>query len=260
MDLGQRLKNARLESGLSQRQLCGDVITRNMLSQIESGKAKPSMDTLRYLSSQLGKPMGYFLEEQAVLSPNQSQMAQAREAYEKGQYRQALSILESYQAGDVFDGEKELLENLCLLEQAKIALQEDRKPYARELLHKIKPGFYRLPELENQRDLLLSQAGETVNIPSADAILLMKIRQAFEKEDFSFCEKLLEAVECRDEKWHLLRGQTAVALGQFAEGIAYLLVAEKTYPKQTIGLLEQCYKETEDYKKAYEYACKRAEG
>ena len=260
MDLGQRLKNARLECGLSQRQLCGDMITRNMLSQIESGKARPSMDTLRYLASQLGKPMGYFLEEDAVLSPNQKLMAEARAAYEKGQYRQVLALLDNYQPGDVFDGEKQVLENLCFLEQARLALEENRKPYAQELLHKIKNGFYRLPELENQRDLLLAQTGEPVNIPSADAILLIKSRQAFEKEKFSLCEKLLEAVEQKDASWHLLRGQTAVAMGKFAEGIDYLLPAEETYPKQTAVLLEQCYKETEDYKKAYEYACKRAEG
>ena len=68
MDLGQRLKNARLEAGLSQRQLCGDVITRNMLSQIENGSAKPSMDTLRYFSQILGKPISFFLEEDAFLS------------------------------------------------------------------------------------------------------------------------------------------------------------------------------------------------
>ena len=63
MELGQRLKSARLEMGLSQRQLCGDVITRNMLSQIEHGTAHPSMETLRYLASRLGKPISYFLEE-----------------------------------------------------------------------------------------------------------------------------------------------------------------------------------------------------
>ena len=57
MELGQRLKAARLEMGLSQRQLCGDVITRNMLSQIENGSARPSMDTLRYLAAQLGRPI-----------------------------------------------------------------------------------------------------------------------------------------------------------------------------------------------------------
>ena len=57
MELGKRLKAARLEAGLSQRQLCGEVITRNMLSQIENGAARPSMDTLLYLADRLGKPM-----------------------------------------------------------------------------------------------------------------------------------------------------------------------------------------------------------
>ena len=49
MDLGEKLKKVRLEAGLSQRQVCGERITRNMLSQIENGSARPSMDTLRYL-------------------------------------------------------------------------------------------------------------------------------------------------------------------------------------------------------------------
>ena len=51
MELGQRIKAVRLEKGLSQRQLCGSMITRNMLSQIENGSARPSMDTLAYWRS-----------------------------------------------------------------------------------------------------------------------------------------------------------------------------------------------------------------
>ena len=62
MELGQRIRRARLDAGLSQRQLCGEYITRNMLSLIENGSAKPSMDTLRYLSEKLHKPVSYFLE------------------------------------------------------------------------------------------------------------------------------------------------------------------------------------------------------
>ncbi|WP_353959843.1 helix-turn-helix domain-containing protein, partial [Klebsiella pneumoniae] len=59
MALGELLKQARLEKGLSQRQLCGEEITRNMLSQIENGSAKPSMATLSYLAGRLGKPVSY---------------------------------------------------------------------------------------------------------------------------------------------------------------------------------------------------------
>ena len=54
MELGQRLRQARQAAGLSQRQLCGDTITRNMLSQIENGTARPSMQTLEILAERLG--------------------------------------------------------------------------------------------------------------------------------------------------------------------------------------------------------------
>ncbi|MBQ9167969.1 MAG: helix-turn-helix transcriptional regulator, partial [Oscillospiraceae bacterium] len=89
MELGQRIRQARLEAGLSQRQLCGDEITRNMLSQIENGSAHPSMTTLRYLAERLGKSISYFLEEEAVTSPNQSVMAQARQSYDGADYEAA---------------------------------------------------------------------------------------------------------------------------------------------------------------------------
>ena len=85
MELGEKLLRARQEAGLSQRQLCGDVITRNMLSQIEHGTARPSMDTLRYLASRLGKPVSFFLGEDVVVSANQPLMVQARAAWQAGE-------------------------------------------------------------------------------------------------------------------------------------------------------------------------------
>ena len=46
--------------GLSQRQVCGDQITRNQLSQLEHDRVGPSVETLRYLAGQLGRPVSYF--------------------------------------------------------------------------------------------------------------------------------------------------------------------------------------------------------
>ena len=134
MNLGQRIKQARLELGLSQRTLCGDTITRNMLSQIENGSARPSMDTLRVLAERLGRPMSYFLEEVTV-SANQSLMERTRDAYIAGEYGSALEILEAYQAPDeVFDQEAALLRCLCRMELAEQALSQGRLVYARQLL------------------------------------------------------------------------------------------------------------------------------
>ena len=86
MTLGEKLRQTRLEAGLSQKALCGDRITRNMLSLIESGSARPSMDTLVYLAQQLGKSVGFFLDEDAPVD-------QARALYAQGDYAQALELL-----------------------------------------------------------------------------------------------------------------------------------------------------------------------
>ena len=159
MELGKRLKQARLETGLSQRQLCGDEITRNMLSLIENGSARPSMDTLRYLADRLGKPMSYFLEETTVVSPNQTLMAQARSATPA----EAIILLKSYQAPDpVFDRERWLLEALACLSVAEQALSDGRAVYAASLLEQAaKAGKctpYYTPELERLRLLLCHRA------------------------------------------------------------------------------------------------------
>ena len=113
MELGEKLRCSRLEAGLSQRQLCGEMITRNMLSQIEHGTARPSMDTLKYLAARLGKPVSFFLEETAVVSPNQDIMKAARRLFDTGDYAGAAQLLVDYQAPDeVYDRERQLLEKL----------------------------------------------------------------------------------------------------------------------------------------------------
>ena len=66
MELGQKIRTVREAAGLSQRQVCGDTITRNMLSRIEHGTVRPSMATLSFLAEKLGKPVSFFLDEDAV--------------------------------------------------------------------------------------------------------------------------------------------------------------------------------------------------
>lgn len=52
-ELGKLIKEARIAKKLTQSEVVGDFITRNMLSQIENGTAAPSIKTLQYLTNVL---------------------------------------------------------------------------------------------------------------------------------------------------------------------------------------------------------------
>ena len=263
MKLGQRLKEARLELGLSQRQLCGDVITRNMLSQIENGSARPSMDTLRYLAGELGKPLSYFLEENAVTSPNQTMMDQARQEPDS---KKVLEILAQYRAPDsVFDREMELLTRLATLNLAEASARDGKTIYAASLLEElgVLDGGYCAGELERRRLLLLAQVKPQLmdeicdHLPSLDGELMLRAQAALHREELTRAGALLDAAENQDEAWHFLRGQVYLAQKEYEKALRCFQVAEAAYENSIYPLMEQCARELEDYKLAYAYACKQ---
>lgn len=261
MELGEKLKQARLEAGLSQRQLCGDQITRNMLSQIENGNARPSMDTLSYLAARLGKSVGFFLGE-AAASVNQGVMESARRLFDQREYGKAVLVLEAYQAPDpAFDREAAILRACALQEQASQALTQGRIPYARELLEEAAiPTAYCGAALERRRLLLLGRIpGEKVagRLPSLDEELMLRAREAMASGNRQRAQRLLEAAEDWERpQWRLLRGELHFLAGQYQEAAQCFRIAESVYPKVAAQRLETCYRELEDYKQAYFYACK----
>lgn len=160
MTIGEKLKQARLEAGLSQRQVCGDTITRNMLSLIENGSARPSMDTLKFLAAQLGKSVSFFLEETSVETPNPQVMGDARQAYVAHDYEQLIAILGTYQGPDpLFDEEMWYLSALAFLGRAEELLRTGNTKAALSLLEQVHRGsIYYRPDMEQRRRLLLEKA------------------------------------------------------------------------------------------------------
>ncbi len=267
MTLGEKLLQARLDAGMSQRQLCGEEITRNMLSQIEHGTARPSMGTLQYLAARLGKPVSYFLEENAVVSPNQAVMAAARAHYDSGSFSAALEALEAYRSPDpVYDREEILLKKLTLLSLAEASIHQNRVPYARELLAlagELESSYFP-GELERRRLLLLGKLkAENLSalcaaLPSLDEELLLRAKAALAARDSQKAARLLDAAEDRaTAQWCLLRGQAHLAQREFSDAARRFHGAETAYPQETAALLETCYRELGDFKKAYDYACKQ---
>lgn len=264
MALGEKLRQARLEAGLSQQTLCNGEITRNMLSRIENGAACPSMRTLQYLASRLGKSMSYFLEEGAATSPNQEVMESARRLYDAREYDRAALVLEGYRAPDpVYDREKALLYVLVRLAMAEQAIARGKDRLARELLESTEVSSpYCAEALNRQRLLLLGsiRGGPDIDtqLPSLDEELLLRAAGAIRQGDIRRGTSLLEAMQNRDTpRWMLLRGETYLAEEAYQDAAQCFLRAEAAFPEEVIPKLEHCYRELGDYKLAYQYACRQ---
>lgn len=258
MELGEKLRQERLNLGLSQKQVCGDRITRNMLSRIENGQARPSMQTLQYLAGVLQKPVGYFLGE-ATACINQPVMDEARQAFSQGKYAKALRVLGEYAAPDaLYDWEAGLLGYLCCLEGADGAIREGRLPVAGKLLNQA--GLFHSPyitkTLIQKREALECALGKERKLPSLDEELLLRARGALERGELSRAGKLLEAVENRSKLWYTLRGAVELRQGAYKQAEKHLLLGDE---KQSLPLLEECYRAQGDFERAYFCARKREE-
>src|SRR3979490_1687919 len=66
-------KRARLEAGLSLAQVAGSDISRTAIYFVETGKAKPSMETLKLIAARTGRPLDFFLSRPSTMEPRSSE-------------------------------------------------------------------------------------------------------------------------------------------------------------------------------------------
>lgn len=133
MTLGQKIKAARLEKGMTQKEVVGDYITRNMLSKIENDSATPSVRTLEYLAQALDLPPGYFLSGAQIsdgLVPDG--LDEARAAFRERRWLDCIAALKADHTAGTSD-EGYLLHARAGANAAEQALAEGRLNEAREL-------------------------------------------------------------------------------------------------------------------------------
>lgn len=274
MTLGEKLRKRRAELGLSQAQVAGGCVTRNMLSRLEHDQAVPSMRTLEHLSRVLEVPMGWLLDGSGSEEP----LEQARKLYMEGRYRDCAELLRQ---DGVTSEEGRLL--LCRSALAAAEAEPDRQlaELAWELAGK---SLYAGPQerlragLARNRWALL--CGETPPVkPSAleadrkallpdSELALLRAGQALRDGKTEEAEKALAAVQTDREALHgrylLLRGALCLQRQEVLEAMDHLSQAEKLPMDrltrlQLYRLLEICAKEQNDYRMAYQYASLRLE-
>ena len=148
------------------------------------------------------------------------------------------------------------------LELAREAIAQERFLYAAQLLRQTPVHTAYLSEDINRRRLLLlgTIPGQQVSaqLPSLDRELLLRAEDALTEGKISLAAHLLESMEHQESaRWHLLRGKAELHQRNWIPAAGHLEIAETVFPREVFPLLETCYRESGDFQKAYEYACKQ---
>jgi hypothetical protein len=184
-----------------------------------------------------------------------------------GNGQEAAEILKDYKTPDpTFDEEYRLLYRLSTLLQASDVLAKGQSVYAAQLLEEmgtLQDG-YCAEHLERQRLLLLAKARPQLRkeicrkLPPMDEELLLRARDALDRGEFDRSACYLEAVENQESAdRNFLMGELHLVRKQYAVAAEFYHKAEESYPEKCAVRLEHCYRELEDFRKAYYYACKQ---
>lgn len=168
---GRRIKEARIAKKLTQSEVVGDFITRNMLSQIESGNATPSVKTLEYLAEALDIPIASLMPqgEEEELSGSMScaeRLLRAKSLFSEGQYEAAAELMEFEEEWGAFFDEFCILSAKCFYCLAESLAENDTVKaveFAKKSAEMSERGFYANPSLKTEALKLLNSLAEKLS-------------------------------------------------------------------------------------------------
>lgn len=271
MTIGQKIKQARISARLTQSDLAGNQITRNMLSAIECDRALPSLDTLKHISRMLDIPLPYFLSEENDLFffRKKERIAAIKNAFESRNYNACISLIMKL---DTLDDELYFILAECYFNLGKEAVKNGSLDTAEKNLLLCRDycdrTMYDTKRFENIIPLYLAIASN-VNSPLLEFdenAFVDGFEDAFEYEfykyltlDYDFPFKHFQFKTHIDAK-------KIIKERKYADALKLLLLIDETkteYPRNTYLMfgvysdLELCYKQLFDFESAYRYASKR---
>ena len=286
MNLGEKIKAARLERHMTQKDVVGDYITRNMLSKIENGSATPSVKTLEYLAGALGLPAGYFMNDSNGDELTPGSVASARNHFRDGEYEGCVQVLAGL---DMDGGYKD--EAMLLMARAKIGMSkkamtdgryEEAIRLAKEALQHNEDTVYYSAAFRTESLLLVARCtmeqqgdfqkalddyqaayqdqglGEFYRITMAEYYI--------DQGDLDNAKREMDSIarlsEATKPAYLMLQGRMELKDNQYEQAAKQLEKAEQLarttgsnyFMSGLYAMLEQCYREMEDFKKAYHYA------
>ena len=159
-ELGKRIKEARLAKKMTQSELVGTFITRNMLSRIESGNACPSVKTLEYLAGRLDLPAGSLISDEEDSDRNAQQLITVKRLYKESDYSACIKAAEKLN-GSEFEDEGQAITARCCIALSEKAMNSGDKAaaikYAKQALELADKGIYKSREISVDATLKLSE-------------------------------------------------------------------------------------------------------
>lgn len=272
MNLGEKIKTLRKERGMTQARLAGERITRNMLCEIEKGKATPSIDTLRHIAAELDVPPAFLLDEAEDVASYRKRLAmpRIRSLYLAGEYAECFRVCEALPGKP--DDELCFLLAHCALAEGKRAFRSGNMETALVYFNEAK-GYAEACVYPTE-DILASVSlyaalSENVASPRRDFN-----EEAYRRHADNATSGELFAYMTDDAAYPYsnrllaehVRARQLLRERRYREALGPLLALEeyKADPRASAYFLfrlysdmELCYREERNFELAYKYAAKR---
>lgn len=284
MNIGEKIKQLRTAKVMTQAELAGNEITRNMLSRIENGAAQPSLDTLRYIAERLNVSAGFLLAEgdDEQMYIKYSEMHGIKNAYLNGDYRICReACLSSASYGD---DEVQLILAECTLE---IAIEEFNLGNLRTACEYFDLAIdactgtvYRTSHVSDTAAMYfkyMRKISATLSsnfIDESEAPTYASLGEPFcmyagaflmldGDERISGLDSLIESESLYGLHIRARQHMQAKRYAEACECLKKILFSDVTIPNPMLyfvfGDAELCCRETEDFKSAYEYSMDKIE-
>lgn len=280
MHIGERIRELRISKLMTQSELAGKGITRNMLSCIENGSANPSLSTILYIAKRLGVPAGFLLAEEGdeIVYRKMSNLSNIKRAYTAGDYLgcrnlcfsgcpkpdDEISLLlaacdEKIAEEEFFNGR---LHSSCRFFDEALNYAEKTVYPTDEIRAEAKVFFHYMERISSTLYSDVLDASQDLPVTSnSEFSHYNRALDALDSGDYSVADDFLTAVSS-DNFWHKhIQIRIMILQGEYKASIKLLLdLLHAEIPLNPINLhivlceLENCYREIEDFKEAYRYA------
>ncbi len=284
MNVGERIRALRLSKMMTQADLAGDQITRNMLCAIEKGTALPSVPTACYIAERLNVPVGYLLsrEEETLSYRKMVAMPNVRRALSGGDFTGCIAVLNA-NFGDDYDDEIALIRAECEYYIAKDAFDCGRLRAAAagfdRAVASSNDTVYNTAWIRNRAAVYFRYLSTLSPTLVSDLLEENEVEMAKSVGD-DFCAYML-ALDALDggregevdaylarngesvwgARLHALSLMRKGCLKEAMEAFELLLSSDAlpvgVLLYEVFGDMEQCCRQGDDYKRAYEFASSR---